>query len=177
MWPILAALVTARGSCEFLDNHCFLQDPARVTCLLQGDTQPNEPSLDSIVGQTLAAENQLQSGCPQISLSSTQILELYLLPCEGMFSHVQGHLSSLFDTHGKIKSAYITKIPAGTCNQSVFSISNAMLDDNGAKLLPRGHCHPEQRKSGLFQSHVQGPPRDQKKGGFVRERRHLQRRQ
>ena len=177
MWPILAALVTARGSCEFLDNHCFLQDPARVTCLLQGDTQPNEPSLDSIVGQTLAAENQLQSGCPQISLSSTQILELYLLPCEGMFSHVQGHLSSLFDTHGKIKSAYITKIPAGTCNQSVFSISNAMLDDNGAKLFRGGIAIQNSAKVDYSSHTYKDRPRDQKKGGFVRERRHLQRRQ
>ena len=131
MLPFLATLVVALGSCLFLENHCYLNDANRVTCLLQGDTQPNEPRLDSIIGQTLGVEASGQNGCPTMKLSQSQLLEIYLLPCEGMLKNVEGIVSNILEEQGKLQSPLVTSIPSSGCNQSVFSIKNALLDDDG----------------------------------------------
>ena len=138
MLPFLVTLAAARGSCLFLENHCYLNDANRVTCLLQGDTQPNEPRLDSIIGQTLGIEASGQNGCPTMRLSQTQLLEIYLLPCEGMFKNVEGIVPDILAKQGKLQSPLVTNIPSAGCNQSVFSIKNALLDDDGAKLFRGG---------------------------------------
>ena len=128
VWHAVAVLSV--GSCVFLDEHCYLMDTRRITCVLQGDSEPNEPGLDDILAQTLATEAAGHAGCPQMSLSSTQIIELYLLPCEGMFDTVRGTLDHLFDAQGNIYNKHITDDTFfATCNQSTFTVRHALFDD------------------------------------------------
>ncbi len=125
-----AVLSLSVGSCLFLDEHCYLLDSRRITCLLQGDSEPNEPRLDSILAQTLATEAAGQKGCPQMALSSNQIIELYLLPCEGMFDTVRGHMDDFLDAQGNLQHSHITDdYYAATCNQSKFTVHHALFDD------------------------------------------------
>lgn len=132
----LAALwvvgLLSRGSCYFLDQHCYMSDPQRITCLLQGDSEPQEPGLEHILAQTLSEMVEGHTGCPQMSLSATQIIELYLLPCDGMFDTVRNNNSidhmlnpdgSLYHTH--LTNNYFLE----NCNQSKFTISHALFDD------------------------------------------------
>jgi hypothetical protein len=126
------------GQCPLLESYCDLSDSTHVCCVLQGDTRPEQPTLDHILAQTLAAEMQGHGGCPQMSLSRTQTLFLYLLPCEGMYdlNYIAGNHHVLCDGKGAL-SKTISK-PTGTCNQSVFTVTHALFDDVASTFFQGG---------------------------------------
>ena len=120
------------SECFFFEEHCHLYDSRHFSCVLQGDSGIDEPSLDMILAQTLS-ESPKHVGCPDMNLNSNQLTRLYLLPCEGMFQRLQKGTSShpdFFDEDGKIKETYLLhKLPEDGCNQSVFTIQHALFDD------------------------------------------------
>ena len=116
------------SECFFFEEHCHLYDSRHFSCVLQGDSGIDEPSLDMILAQTLS-ESPKHVGCPDINLNSDQLARLYLLPCEGMY--VKGHTShpEFLDEDGKIKKSSMLHNLPEPCNQSIFTIQHALFDD------------------------------------------------
>ena len=136
MWLVTGMVLLAKSSCLFLDDHCYLGDESRVTCLLQGDSIPEEPSVASILSQTLKTEEENHKGCPTLDLNRNQRLELYLLPCEGMFKNVKGNIDQILKEDRQLPET-VTSIP-DQCNQSQFTINHALLDDIGSVAFKGG---------------------------------------
>ena len=118
------------SECFFFEEHCHLYDSRHFSCVLQGDSGINEPTLDMILAQTLS-ESPKHVGCPDMNMNSNQLARFYLLPCEGMYDNVKGQIShpGFFNEDGEIKKSSVLHKLREPCNQSIFTIQHALFDD------------------------------------------------